>query len=452
MKKAFDIELLTYDKLLNAERIGFYRKQKTLSVGALSGNEKWVIHLSCRTLDTIRLLGAILPHLKTCKVPFRLISDQANQYRLNSGAYGENEVGKVISVFSSSDEQAVELTGWMVTNTTAFKGPVIPDALRLGDIVYIQHVKHEDGKTVLCHPGNKALPFEVPSAYRHNEKRKKFIGKYYLPVQMIKASPKGDIYKAINFRNLSLTWCLIKEGKPVALDDHFNRDMHDRLAWQAEIVNGLQQEICTPAFIDLFETNGSSYLVTAFAEGKHLGAYVRSTLSGTSWRELPPEKQKHLLALYAQAVDIVNALHQRSIVHRDITDTNFIVMTGETLCIIDFELSFHMERQEPNPPFLLGTYGYAAPEQLNYAFPDFSEDVYSLGALLCFMLTGIPPTELINLNTKLWEAKLTRLTGERVLVKIITECLSAKRPQRPSVEILTEQIKHRIEQLTTSAL
>lgn len=420
----------------------FREKAKTLSVGTCEMESGYEVILSCRTLDTVTLLDLVLPELKKLKVSFRLVKDQESQYRLNSGAFGENEVGKVLVIFISSLETGSALIEWLVNRTAFLKGPVIPFAKRIGEIVYLQAFSRSDNVASLSKIDIKKLPFAVSTSYLRKDTKRKFIGRYYLPVAILKASPKGDIYRAINLRRFSFTWCLIKEGKPVALDDHFNRDMRHRLQWQRDILLQMADVVNTPALIDFIESGDTTYLITAFAEGEQLGSKVHALLNGTTWARLANADQIALLTWYSQALDIVKAIHQKGFVHRDITDSNFIISDDGKLSIIDFELAFHIVRHKPDPPFLLGTFGYAAPEQLQYAVPDFSEDIYSLGALLCHILTGIPPYEMISDDLHTVQAKLSRLTENRNLTKLAVKCLSMQRSGRPLlIELKGEIIK-----------
>jgi serine/threonine protein kinase len=116
-----------------------------------------------------------------------------------------------------------------------------------------------------------------------------------------------------------------------------------------------------------------------------------------------------------------------------------MVLKDGTLCILDFELSYAVVFKKPEPPFLLGTFGYVAPEQLKYAQPDYKEDSYSLGALLCFLLTNIPPVQFIT-NLYKVERELYKITCDRIFSKKTIRCLSSKRYERPSVSSLKKEV------------
>jgi serine/threonine protein kinase len=444
MERAFTIHLQPFAPLLKNERIAFREINKRLVVGNNDNKPGWILYISCKTVDTIEILKRILSILKKSNVCFILIKDQLLQYALNAGAYGNNEVGKVMSIYPKSENQAIELASELCNLTDSYRGPVIPEALKLGNIIYAQfNFGIIDGQSEEIKSATNILkncPFNIPQCFRLTNKRKRIIGKYYVPVQLLASSPKGDIYKAICLKKLAFNWCLIKQGKPAALDDHFNREMKDRLLWQKEVLKSISNHVITPKVIDYFEKDGSSYLVMDFVEGINLGKLIFEKHKGTTWRELTNPIKIQLMQWFQKAIDLVVQIHKRGFVHRDITDSNFLVLPDGNLCIIDFELSYDIENQLPNPPFVLGSYGYAAPEQLQYAVPDPKEDVYSMGALLCFLLSGLQPVKFINENPSVTTAKLYRLSGDLELTRLVSRCLHLQRKSRPDLETLREGI------------
>jgi len=433
MEKAFYVHLQHYAPLLKEARINYKEDEKCLIVGKLMPTKGFMLYISCKTIQTPDLLKAILPYLKAAQLPFRLIKNQAQQYRLNSGVFGEDECGKVVAIYTEHDDILRTAADTLTSLTQGFKGPVIINAQQIGEIIYIQRVTQHSGQTILSLPDHRQLPILPDRQYTRKSRRNALLGGGYLPVQILRKSSKGDVIKAINLKKLAFNWCLIKQGKPVALDDHFDRDMRDRLLWQKHVIQQIQADICTPQVIDHFEHGGNTYLVTDFVDGRSFGQRVRETISGTEWRKLSEEQQRQILKWYAAVVSLIQQLHQKGYVHRDITDSNFIISDNDQVCIIDFELTCSLTNGLPEPPFLLGTFGYAAPEQLEYAIPDFKDDVYALGALLSFALSGCPPWEFLNTTPQIIKAKLERLTSDPVLVKLALACLSPIRKNRPEL-------------------
>lgn len=90
-------------------------------------------------------------------------------------------------------------------------------------------------------------------------------------------------------------------------------------------------------------------------------------------------------------IDIGEALkqiHGRNIVHRDITPNNVIIDENDRAVLLDFDIARMEDKSESRDTTLLGTAGFASPEQYGFAPTDTRGDIFSMGALLNFMLTG----------------------------------------------------------------
>ena len=84
-------------------------------------------------------------------------------------------------------------------------------------------------------------------------------------------------------------------------------------------------------------------------------------------------------------------LHSRGVVHRDIKPENVIVRGSEAV-LIDLGAARIYKCGGSGDTQVLGTTGYAAPEQYGLAQSDARADIYSLGVLLNVMLTGRHPS------------------------------------------------------------
>ncbi|MET9479543.1 serine/threonine-protein kinase [Streptomyces sp. NPDC006638] len=101
------------------------------------------------------------------------------------------------------------------------------------------------------------------------------------------------------------------------------------------------------------------------------------------------------LRLTAAATRGAAALHRAGAVHRDIKPSNVLVATapdgGERVLVADLGLAKSLA-QASGLTLTVGSAGYAAPEQLDQSDGiDARADVYSLGALLHHLLTGVVP-------------------------------------------------------------
>lgn len=85
-------------------------------------------------------------------------------------------------------------------------------------------------------------------------------------------------------------------------------------------------------------------------------------------------------------------LHSIGAVHRDIKPENVMLRGGATV-LIDFDAARFYKKENENDTQILGTTGFAAPEQYGLSQTDACSDIYSLGILINVMLTGQHPSK-----------------------------------------------------------
>lgn len=90
-------------------------------------------------------------------------------------------------------------------------------------------------------------------------------------------------------------------------------------------------------------------------------------------------------------------LHSMGAVHRDVKDSN-VILRGSDAVLIDFDASRIVKPESGSDTVVLGTTGYAAPEQFGLSQTDGRADIYSLGVLLNVMLTGQHPSRQLALG------------------------------------------------------
>lgn len=100
-------------------------------------------------------------------------------------------------------------------------------------------------------------------------------------------------------------------------------------------------------------------------------------------------------AVFALGRDICAALqviHSMTppVIHRDIKPSNIILSDSGRYVLIDFDASRRFAEEAAEDTVLLGTFGYAAPEQYGFSQTDARSDIFSLGATMYEYRTGLP--------------------------------------------------------------
>lgn len=169
------------------------------------------------------------------------------------------------------------------------------------------------------------------------------------------------------------------------------------------------------------------YLVMEYVEGEDLERRVA--------RSGPMNEEAALTALLGAAQGLGYA-HARGIVHRDVKPANLMLSTHGEVKVIDLGLARAMDttRQLGATIGVIGTPLYMAPEQWEGASVEPSADVWALGAVLYFMLTGetIVPADTSNSNSirklvtskQFAEASIAKLRVSRDAKRVLRQCLA----------------------------
>lgn len=154
--------------------------------------------------------------------------------------------------------------------------------------------------------------------------------------------------------------------------DVYNIDIYRQL--HASPVNG------TPKIIDFCEEDSRLTVIEEFISGESLEDKMQhSALS-----------MEDLLQYMFDLCDILEKLHsmEPAIIHRDIKPSNIIISNSNHAVLLDFNAAKYHTPQSREDTVLLGTHGYAAPEQYGFGASSPQTDIYSLGVLLKEMLAS----------------------------------------------------------------
>lgn len=186
--------------------------------------------------------------------------------------------------------------------------------------------------------------------------------------------------------------CVIKQLKPVTHDPQAYKIVQERFGREAAVLEELgdgNNQI--PRLFAYFSETGQFYLVQEYIEGDTLTQKVEK--GGV----LSENEVKQILVSLLPVLDYV---HSRRMIHRDIKPDNVIIRQRDELpVLIDFGAVKEAMNTQVNlpgnqaPSMIIGTPGFMPAEQAG-GRPTYTSDLYSLGLVAVFLLTGKLPQEL----------------------------------------------------------
>ncbi len=193
----------------------------------------------------------------------------------------------------------------------------------------------------------------------------------------------GAVYQGRDLHFLNVPKLVaVKEMINLAQDQQLRETTMKNFEREAEILATLSHP-AIPQIHDFFSFGDRAYLVMEFIQGKDLEGILNSTES------FLPIEQIRQWAI--EVCDVLNYLHNHEpepIVFRDMKPSNVMIDHHRRVRLIDFGIAKTFQLGQPGT--MIGTDGYAAPEQYKgLASP--SADLYALGATLHHLLTRRDP-------------------------------------------------------------
>ena len=123
-----------------------------------------------------------------------------------------------------------------------------------------------------------------------------------------------------------------------------------------------------PKLYEVTVSETDTTIIEEYIEGQSLGSVELS--------------EKQFLKVVKELCAVLEFLHEKGIIHRDIKPSNIILTKDEQIRLIDFDAARMPKDDLEQDTKLLGTRGYAPPEQYGFAQTDERTDIYSLGITL----------------------------------------------------------------------
>jgi len=262
------------------------------------------------------------------------------------------------------------------------------------------------------------------------------IGDYEL-LEEIARGGMGVVYKA---RQLSLN--RVVALKMILSGELASRQMVLRFRAEAEAAAHLRH----PHIVTIYETGeseGQHYFSMEYIEGRNLAELAHG-------RPLPAKRA----ARYVQKITAaIHYAHGQRVLHRDLKPSNVLIDENDEPRITDFGLAKDLARDSELTVTgqLLGSPNFMPPEQ---AVPRRGKvgpqsDVYAIGAILYYLLTGRPPFQAEALTDTLAQLvsvepvapRLLNPSVPRDLETICLKCLEKDVPRRyPSAQALADEL------------
>ena len=221
--------------------------------------------------------------------------------------------------------------------------------------------------------------------------------------------------------------------------------LRERFLREARTAAGLSHPHVVPIHA-VEEHEGLAFIAMALVDGETLAERVRRT------GPLPPREVARILREVAWALAYA---HGRGIVHRDIKPDNIMIERGSGRALVtDFGIARPVERSSATDRLtlegqLLGTAAFMSPEQAAGEPVDGRSDLYSLGAVGFYLLSGRAPFDERTIEALL-VARFTRAAPPvasarpdvpAALASVIDRCLARQPYDRyPSAEAVAEAL------------
>ncbi len=176
-----------------------------------------------------------------------------------------------------------------------------------------------------------------------------------------------------------------------------------RLIGEAQVVAQLDHPNIVPVHDLAEDPEGNLYYTMKLVHGEDLGQIIEKQ----DHRFRTQDELFELMQVFIKVCDALSFAHSRGIIHRDVKPENIMVGEYGEVYLMDWGLALPMSGEEtadsntkrytvvPEEKIIVGTPGFMSPEQARAESEtlDGGADIFSLGALLYYFITGEPPVE-----------------------------------------------------------
>ncbi|WP_322481254.1 serine/threonine-protein kinase [Thermogemmatispora sp.] len=212
--------------------------------------------------------------------------------------------------------------------------------------------------------------------------RNTLLHKRYIILRVIGQGGMGAVYQARDTKRGEI--CAVKEMSLSSVPPSEQGKALENFLAEATILSRLSHPNL-PAFTDFFSEGERHFLVMEYIDGKTLEELLEENGG--------PFPERRVLGWARQLCDVLEYLHsqQPPVIFRDLKPGNIMLRRDGRIKLIDFGIARLVRRSSSQDTQLLGTPGFAPPEQYGSAQTDQRSDIYSLAVTLFQLLTGSLP-------------------------------------------------------------
>ncbi|WP_331719124.1 class IV lanthionine synthetase LanL (plasmid) [Streptomyces sp. NBC_00289] len=371
----------------------------------------WKLHVSATPLSAPIILGRVSELLVRRGCAFKFAGNLQRVVEQVSVNYSRGGGGKFITVYPEDDEQFRQVASELDFAVNGLPGPrILSDRqLRPGSLIHYRYgvFSAEDQLTndgafesMLTAPdglhlSDQRLPWFSPPTWAPSP---------FLDEQMVvptapeavtlhgrfaaqralKQANKGGVYLAVD-EHVG-TQVVIKQARAHVCARFDGTDIRDTLRHEAAMLDEFAPLGIAPAKVALFEQQNDLFLVEEYVPGVKLRRWVTESLikpGGQSWRQA--------VSMIGDLVELLATAHRTGLVLRDFNPNNVMVLPNDEVRLIDLEHAVKPGVEVTS----VETAGYAAPEATESAHgpaPEQSADLFSLGATIFYVITGVDPS------------------------------------------------------------
>lgn len=366
-----------------------------------TARQGWKVHLSSRLADLERVLVVAHRVAESTGLTYKAVAGASDLLALNGGNHGLAQIGKdvvfyphddagfVIDLVHQLDRELAGVQGPAVTGEYRIRASRAPIHLRYGAFD-VEWGTTPEGMTfpAIIDPDGIAVPDvrgrPAPAWAMHPDLQQlvvrdavigRMLDKRFLIVEPMPFSGKADLFLAIDANDGGM--CVAKRSRRFYFEDSAGGDALQDSVVEAQMLHYLGEFPFAPAVRAFLELGDEAWLIMDAISGTRLDRWVQHPNT---------DDDRNLVA--SRIVNAFDRLHERGVVHGDVSTANILIDDALMPWLIDFGTALRVGDRRLRDFATPGYYVDA--KRTNTA--TVGDDVYGMGAALWAIETGLEPS------------------------------------------------------------